>query len=391
VTEQIIASGMADRRKHFVESLMVDLTSAGFTVSGKFGLGKTSTIVPPDQRCQISCLHQLWDQQLDEVAPFIEHMERHGVLAWLADGRAINALCIRPEIHICISEQDHNLFRYAKLFQQIPTTRRVGRQLRALVYDVGQADPSLMGIIELASSPYTLGCRDDYLDWRGNKRKIVKDFGLRRVMDLACVMALPPYNFFFGGKLMAALASSETIRQTFKSRYGTELLGLIATSVTGLHCALLNRIGIKAGGLYRRIGATGGYTTIFVSARTLSEARQFLPGFVSAPEGHFSASVRPLHVLRVAMRACGIPPEAILRSAYPKGVYFGSISEQDMTDLRTGKMTSNSTAQSVDKITQFWLERFVRKALADKARTTEIMAYLRRGPRNNPLTSASQG
>jgi hypothetical protein len=368
---------------------MVDLESAGFIVSGKLGAKERSTISRPDRWCQLTRLHQLWSEQLNKVRPFVERMERDGVLTLFADGRAINGLCIRPKIHICGSEQDHDLFRYAKLFQRIPTTRRVGRQLRALVYDVGQIRPILMGIIELASSPYTLGCRDDYLQWRGDERKEVKDFGLRRVMDLACVMALPPYNFFFAGKLMAALALSETIRREFKSRYGTELLGLVATSVTGLHCALLNRIGIRAGGLYRRIGATGGYTTMFVSARTLNKARQFLPGFVSAPEGYFSASIRPLHVLRVAMRACGIPAETILRSAYPKGVYFGSISEQSTAILRTGEITKAFTAQSADEIADFWLERFVRKALANNATRSKILAYSRRGPGNVRATSSS--
>jgi len=209
------------------------------------------------------------------------------------------------------------------------------------------------------------------------------DRGLRRIMDLASVIALPPYNLLFGGKLIAALAFSNTVAREIRRRYGSDLLGVVATSATGLHCAILNRIGLKSGGLFRRIGQTSGYSTLFASQSTLSVARHFLPDFISAPQGKFSTSVRPLHVLRVAMRACGISPDQILRSAYPKGVYFGAIADEHISALRTGKAFQHR-GLAVEPIVNYWKTRYLSKALADSRKIKKLMAYRRHGPSEIP-------
>jgi hypothetical protein len=198
-------------------------------------------------------------------------------------------------------------------------------------------------------------------------------------MDLASVIALPPYNLLLGGKLVAALAFSDIVLREVRRRYRTDLLGVVATSATGLHCAILNRIGLKPGGLFRRIGQTSGYSTLFASQSTLSVARRFLPNFISAPEGEFSASVRPLHALRVAMRACGISSDQLLRSAFPKGVYFGTIANEHVNALRTGR-TYRHQGLPIECIINYWRARYLSKALANPNKTKTFLAYRRRGP-----------
>jgi Domain of unknown function (DUF4338) len=320
-------------------------------------------------------------KQISGSNDFIRRLETRGALMLLGDGRSIDPIRIRPQIKICGSSGDHDIFRYGKLFQKVPTTNRVGRQVRCLVYDVGQSRPFLMGVFELTSGTYTLGCRDNYLGWSDLSRKTIKDKGLRRTMDLASVIALPPYSFLFGGKLIAALAFSDIVLREIRRRYRSDLLGVVATSATGLHCAILNRIGLKPGGLFRRIGQTSGYSTVFASQSTLSIARRFLPDFVSAPEGEFSTSVRPLHVLRVAMRACGIPPDQLLRSAFPKGVYFGTITNDHVDALRTGR-TCGHRGLPIECIVEYWKARYLSKALANPNKTEKFLAYRRRGPSN---------
>jgi Domain of unknown function (DUF4338) len=306
-------------------------------------------------------------------------MESNGVLLSLGDGQSIDPERIRLLIKICASPAEHDVFRYGKLFQRVPTTNRVGRQIRCLVYDVGQTHPYLMGLFELTSGAYTLGCRDRYLGWGDSSRKKIKDNGLRRIMDLASVIALPPYNLLLGGKLIAALPFSDVVRKEIRRRYHSDLLGVVATSATGLHCAILNRIALKPGGLFRRIGQTSGYSTLFASQSTLSAARRFLPNCVSAPEGEFSASVRPLHALRVAMRACGISPDRILRSAYPKGVYIGTITDDHVDALRNGRLARHKSLP-IEGIVENWKSRYLSKAVADQRRIQEFLAYRRRGP-----------
>jgi hypothetical protein len=270
----------------FRERLVFDLKAAGFRIREPAATGDWK-IVPPKQAAQEKRLRELRMEQVSQSRDFIERMESRGALELVGDP-TIDPLKITPQVKICETDADHAIFRYAKLFQRVPTTNRVGRQVRCLVYDVGQTRSVLMGVFELTSGAYTLGSRDNYLNWSGGSRKAKKDKGLRRIMDLATVVALPPYNIFLGGKLIASLAFSDVVTRELRRRYRTDLLGVIATSATGLHCAILNRIGLRPGGLFRRIGETSGYSTTGFNPSTLSAARAFLPSFVSAPEGEFT-------------------------------------------------------------------------------------------------------
>jgi hypothetical protein len=363
----------------FLKSLGKDLAAVGFRVRKPRGENDSWRFVPPDYGEQSVHLRGLRAKQIYKSRDFIQRMESDGMLTLLGDGRSIDPVRICPQIKFCRTSADHDVFRYGKLFQKVPTTNRVGRQIRCLVYDVGQRSPCLMGVFELTSGAYTLGCRDDYLGWSGLSRKTIKDKGLRRIMDLASLISLPPYNLLFGGKLIAALAFSDIVLREVRRRYRSELLGVVATSATGLHCAILNRIGLRSGGLFRRIGQTSGYSTLFASQSTLSLARRFLADFVSAPEGEFSSSVRPLHVLRVAMRACGVSPEQILRSAYPKGVYFATIADDHVRALRTGE-TCRHQGLPTERIVEYWKARYLSKALADPNKFGKFVAYRSYGP-----------
>lgn len=365
-------------QRHFLASLKRDLRAAGFNLL-RSSNGMPFEVLPPDNGLQLSYMHRLREQQIMSASSFISRMEAIGILVQFGRGSQIRLESIQPKIQFCESRADHEVFRYCKLFHRIPTTNRVGRQLRALVYDVGQDRPLLMGAFELASGAYTLGCRDVYLNWNDPSKTHVKQMGLRRTMDLASVIALPPYNFLLGGKLVAALALSDVVLAEFRRRYKSPLLGLVATSATGLHCAILNRIGLKPGGLYRRIGATAGYSTIFASAQTLSHARGCLENFVSAPKGEFSVSVRPLYVLREALEACGFAPERILRSAYAKGVYFGAVSDGCVRALRSGR-GRRIPHLSVDAILTYWRERYLQKAVTKPTQLTHFISYEPHGP-----------
>jgi hypothetical protein len=353
--------------------------AAGFRVRKTHGSCGRWEFTPPDQAAQAIWLREFRAKQIADSGDFIRRVEARGALTLLGDGHLIDPIRICPQIKFCESPFDHDIFRYAKLFQRVPNTNRVGRQLRCLIYDEGQSCPTLMGILELTSGTYTLGCRDDYLGWSESSQKTVKDAGLRRIMDLASVVALPPYNMLFGGKLIATFALSDAVIREVRRRYRSDLLGVVATSATGLHCAILNRIGLKPGGLFRRIGQTSGYSTLFISQATLAAARKFLPGFVSAAEGEFSASVRPFHVLRVAMRACRISPDTVLRSAYPKGVYFGSVSDDQVNALRIGKTCQNQ-GLAIERIFDHWNARYLKKALADASRVATILDHRSHGP-----------
>jgi hypothetical protein len=247
--------------------------------------------------------------------------------------------------------------------------------MRALIYDVGQCEPALLGAMLLSSSPYTLRDRDSYLGWLGAEKERIKQSGLRRILDLALCMPLPPYSYLLGGKLVAALAFTEVVRSEFRNRYRDELLCLVTTSVTGLHCPLFNRIAVRTGGLYRRIGQTSGYSTTAVSSRTLRAARRFLPSYQSPPEGEFSVSVRPIHILRTALRRCGISRDTVLRTSNPKGIYIALGSDADLAALRSGSKSKSRHSLTLDEAMAFWREKVLPKARSHPLRQATFYQF----------------
>lgn len=207
-----------------------------------------------------------------------------------------------------------------------------------LIYDEGQDAPALMGAVGLASSLYTVGARDRYLGWVGEERRSMKEMGLRHVMDLAVCISFPPYAELLGGKLVALTAMSEALAQRHEEKYGNSLLALFTTCATGIHCAIFNRIMIRKGGLYRRIGETSGYTAVLYSRNTLRLARALLERRKRRMRrGQLLPHLRPTRILKTAMRSCGVSPDPLLNLGVRKGVYVGTLSDSHLRFLKTGE------------------------------------------------------
>jgi hypothetical protein len=146
----------ARSRSLFLKSLAQDLAAAGFRIRRPRKRNDGWKFTPPSYHAQGIRLRALRTEQIASSSDFIRRMEAGNALMLLGDGRSIEPIRIQPQIKICASSGDHDIFRYAKLFQAVPTTNRVGRQIRCLVYDVGQSRPFLMGVFELTSGTYTL-------------------------------------------------------------------------------------------------------------------------------------------------------------------------------------------------------------------------------------------
>src|SRR2546427_5754587 len=227
--------------------------------------------------------------QIRAARSFIIRVEQSGIKKLFLTGSDLKIECISPRIHICRTREDFEIFRYCGLLQSVPSGQRIGRRVSALVYDDGQYDHgTIIGAIGLASSMYTLGCRDAYLGWVGRDAKKLKDRGLKRIMDLALCVSVPPYSFLLGGKLMALLAMTDPLRKEFRRKYRTPLLGVGTSCATGLHCPIFNRIMVRPGGLYRHIGETVGYTFSFFSPDTMRAARLLTSSHVEVQQGELS-------------------------------------------------------------------------------------------------------
>jgi hypothetical protein len=344
------------RKNLFLKSIVKDLRYVGISARAlsRNSIIRISVQIPDYTHAGISKYMELTrSNQIRSATPFIKRVERAGMKEHFLVGSKLKIEKISPRIRICNDAEDFEIFRYCGLLQSVPSGQRIGRRMSVLVYDDGQkGTPVIMGAIGLASSMYTLGCRDKHLEWTGPRAKKLKEIGLKRIMDLALCVSVPPYSFLLGGKLMALLAMSDPIRNEFKRKYGAPLLGISTSCATGVHCPIFNRIMVRPGGLYRHIGETTGYSISFFSKDTFRAARLLLLSQRRLSEG--ALSLRPMRILNEALQACDLPSGPLIRLGLRKAIYFGVLSEKSLRGLKMGLQAVPKDSLSGTDAVQYW-------------------------------------
>lgn len=172
------------------------------------------------------------------------------------------------------------LFRYASLHWSIPVSSGYGRRLRFLVVD--EQNGKLIGLIGLGDPVYSLGPRDDWIGWTtADRRK-----RLSNVMDAFVLGAVPPYSLLLCGKLVAMLATSDTVRESFRRKYAGARslinhklhdgrLALISTTSALGRSSVYNRLRLGDRLLYHPVGFTKGSGDFHFSNGLYSAISQF--------------------------------------------------------------------------------------------------------------------
>lgn len=213
------------------------------------------------------------------------------LLPQFAEGCDINPAAIEPYlVQVRSGTPEGDLFRAATLFWSIPVSRGFGRRLRFLVKD--RQNDKLIGIIALGDPVFNLSCRDKLIGWdvRTREERLVN------VMDAYVLGAIPPYSFLIGGKLVAALAASQEVHDSFDKKYSRSVgiisketkhahLALITTSSALGRSSLYNRLKLPGLVEFKRIGETKGYGHFQVPDPLFEQLRQLL-----TDEGHKYAS-----------------------------------------------------------------------------------------------------
>jgi hypothetical protein len=339
----------------FLASLACDLRATGWRADARLSAtvlaftasrdaGRKTSIEPPGA---------VVSRRSAERPALLGRVSRLGLRSKFHPGADFSPLLIRPRIVVCNSRAEHDLFSFAQLQQSVPSAPRPGRRIRFLVMDEGQSTQALIGVMELASPIFRLACRDDALGWGGGDSGL-RRAGLCRTMDLSVCLAMPAYRRVRAGKLLALLAASDFAGETFGERYGEPLCAIIATCATGLHYPQLNRLTVRPGGLYRRIGATAGYSTSGFSKETLGAARDLLTGEPAAAFG--PGHQKGLRLLRTALRRARLDPEPLLRSGRQKGVYLCDAPGDGIEALRSGGDPNGAALEAGDCL-RWWRRR----------------------------------
>ena len=183
-------------------------------------------------------------------------------------------------------------------------------------------------------------------------------------MDLSTCVSVPPYSFLLGSKLLAILAFSNILSGFFEEKYADPLLGLVASCATGIHAPIFNRIMLAQGGLYRRIGETAGYTTVWASPETIDAARAVVG--INCALDIQSLKSKPLIALQKALRLSGVPYRRVLQVGRPKGIYMGTLSLANLDCLRNPDRADENgrTCLTLHRGVEFWNETLLPKRAA---------------------------
>jgi hypothetical protein len=186
------------------------------------------------------------------------------LLRRIASGHEVDPCSISPRlIEVKSGSEDERLFRYACLHWSIPVSSGYGRRLRFLVLD--ESNEKLIGLIGLGDPVFNLGPRDQWIGWNLDGR----DQRLRNVMDAFVLGAVPPYSLLLCGKLVALLATSDTVRDAFKRKYGGQesrisrrehdgRLALITTASALGRSSVYNRLRLHERLAFESVGFTAG-------------------------------------------------------------------------------------------------------------------------------------
>jgi hypothetical protein len=203
------------------------------------------------------------------------------LLNHIAAGMQVDPEQIFPTlVEVLPDSEDELLFRYVSLHWSIPVSSGYGRRLRFLVID--QSNGKLIGIIGLGDPVISLAARDLWIGWD----KQAKHERLRYVLDAFVLGAVPPYSLLLCGKLIALLAASSNVRESFFQKYQDrsslirsrthDIQPVLITTMSALgKSSLYNRLAYSGGVRFQSVGYTSGYGEFHFSNGLYKEIAEY--------------------------------------------------------------------------------------------------------------------
>ncbi len=250
---------------------------------------------------------------------------------FFVSGPNILPLDIRPEIEVCVTQEQKDIFRYCRFLSSVPYSEYVGRRIHFLIRDAALPNRPIIGIAALGSSLLQISSRDKWIGWDNASRDIKKE-RIAHLMDLYVAVSIPPYSYLLGGKLICYMMVSNWIRETFASIYGDkltlskkrlvkDLVMIVTTSVYGRQSSQYNRIRYKGKRLFIPVGETEGFGTLHISENTFTAFRALLEEDTNPSHNFGDGANWRLRVVRDGMNRLGFNANECLNHGNPRGVY----------------------------------------------------------------------
>jgi Druantia protein DruA len=232
---------------------------------------------------------------------------------------------LKPKVLLCLTETQKQWWLIYRLFASSAEYNPVpARNIRFLVIHESEKQlcdeipGTILGVGAIGSDANTILCRDKYIGWtRENKWKQKK---LRNIAIGSTIVPTHPFGTnFLGGKLIAALTTSKSIREQWRTQYGDVLAGLTTTALNGSYSMYSS---LK---WWKSLGTTKGKVAIRPDSNIWSKWRAYARQV--EPE-KFSEAEEDRHTQMTALifKTANIPLSDY-NHGHERGVLFASVYE----------------------------------------------------------------
>lgn len=138
---------------------------------------------------------------------------------------------LNPKIIVVENDLDDKTWNALRLFCHTAEYNQApGRFIRFLLID--QTSGKYLGFASIASEVISIFCRDEWLGWT-REDKLDHKMLNHSAIGTTIAATQPFGSIFLGGKLMAAMLTTKTVRDKWESDYNSKLVGMTTTSLYG--------------------------------------------------------------------------------------------------------------------------------------------------------------
>ena len=294
---------------------------------------------------------------------------------------------LSPKVLVANSEADKKLWEiYRHIVSRAPHYQTPGRFIKFLVIDESQENKPVLGIGALSSDVPAMEKRDTFIGWTPLHKHHSKHNKLRHTAIASTIVATPYFGEnVLGGKLIAALTTSQPLRDEWKRRHKDVLVGITTTSLFGVP-SMYDQITE-----WKRLGLTKGEMPIqpkfeiykkwldFIQKTRAAEYKEKMKQDpeISGPISNYKGKV-----LKMIFDSAGLKLADFLHGQ-KRGIYFAEIYE-NMKDFLCSRIEKSELKikplfqQTVEQITESWRKESKKrydKLKRDGKLTAEIQTY----------------
>lgn len=234
-----------------------------------------------------------------------------------------------------------------------------GRFLRFFLEDANTKQ--ILGITSIASDVISIACRDNYIGWTDKQRAAGM---LNHTAIGSTIVATQPFGYnFLGGKLLAAMITTDVVRKAWGEKYGDVLAGLTTTSLYG-DGSMYNSIP-----WWKSLGETAGKIPVKPSEEFYKPWHEVIKKKypekyqeMSWNEDGVVATGVKQKILNMIFKEVGIKPTHYVHG-FNRGVYFAPLYE-NTREFLSGQITSDKLIPlrkdpTVDAVLEWWRKKAI--------------------------------